>query len=237
MMSSASLSLDTVLVEAGLELQHDGRRTRWASMNEVRILIYIAGSKIWTPYCDRPVTIHLSDWGQSEAKSPADVERSASLGWDLNFTYLFGTFPSLTTLIPSSYTTQTSTSLHWPITGIGNPHSLAIQSLHIHTPRSPSHHTIPTLHIWNSSTLFRSRTVSLQLYANPDYVSCAPDPLSYSPLLICARPNSSVSTNTIILLSFSMILLTARECDQYPDTSHRYRNHIVLLKLSLFVPI
>ena len=99
----------------------------------------------------------------------------------------------------------------------------------------PSYH--PTLCIRNSSALFRSHTVSFQLYTNPDYVSCTPDPLSYSPLLVCARPNSPVSTCTIMLLSFSIILLTACECDQYPDTSYRYLNHIVLLRLSLFVPI
>ena len=120
---------------------------------------------------------------------------------------------------------------------VGNPHSLAIQSLCIHTPQPPSHHTIPTLRIQNSSALFRSHTLSFWLYANPDYVSCTPDPSSYSPLLVCAHPNSSMSTRTIMLLSFSIILLMAHECGRYLDTSHRYLNHIVLLRLSLFVPI
>ena len=107
----------------------------------------------------------------------------------------------------------------------------------------PSHtipsysHSIPTLHIRNSSTLFRSHTVSFRLYTNPDYISCTLDPLSYSPLLICAHPNSSVSTHTIMLLSFSIILLMTCECDRYLDILHRYLNRITLLRLSLFVPI
>ena len=91
---------------------------------------------------------------------------------------------------------------------VGNSHPLATHSLRIHTPWPPSHHTIPTLCIQNSSVLFRPHMVSFSLYANPDYVSCAPNPSSYSPLLVCAHPNSSVSTHTIMFLSFSIILLS-----------------------------
>ena len=70
-----------------------------------------------TLHCDWPVTTGLSDWGQSEAKFPADVEHGVPLCWDLHLTYTFGIFPSLTTLTPSSYTTRTGTGRHWPITG------------------------------------------------------------------------------------------------------------------------
>ena len=70
-------------------------------MKSARQHMYIAGLKIRTPHCDWPVTTGLSDWGQSEAKSPADVEHGAPLCWDLHFTYTSGIFPSLTTLVPS----------------------------------------------------------------------------------------------------------------------------------------
>ena len=45
-----------------------------------------------------------------------NVERGVPLCWDLHLTYTFGIFPSLITLILSSYTTQTGTSWHRSIT-------------------------------------------------------------------------------------------------------------------------
>ena len=41
--------------------------------------------KIQTAHCHQPDVARLPDWGQSEAKPPADVEIGTSLGWYSDF--------------------------------------------------------------------------------------------------------------------------------------------------------
>ena len=108
-------------------------------MDKVCTSAYIAGPMIQTPHCDWPVTTHLSDWEQSGAKWPVGVECSVSLGWDLDFTYPFDTFPSLTIFIPSCYITPTGMYQlrlvhHQPIP-VMTSHSPS--ALHIHYHKVP----------------------------------------------------------------------------------------------------
>ena len=71
------------------------------SLKERRASDYIP--QVQTPHCHQSDVARVPDWGQSEAKPPADVEISTSLGWYPDFPPTPEPFVSCSPLFRVSY--------------------------------------------------------------------------------------------------------------------------------------